>query len=79
MDIDLLKRMVCEIITTHLDEIGCEECYGYVERFAELTLSGEDPGGTLPSVHDHLQHCADCRQESEALLSALSATPSTGH
>ena len=43
----------------------------------KMTLSGADPDTTLPLVHDHLQHCADCRQEFEALLDAISTTRST--
>jgi hypothetical protein len=79
MDIDLIKRIVCQVITTHLDEISCEECFKRVGRFAELMLSGQDASTTMPSVHDHLETCADCREEFEALLSALSAIPSAGH
>jgi predicted anti-sigma-YlaC factor YlaD len=79
MDVDLIKRVVCEIITTHLDEISCEECFKHVGRFAELTLSGQDASTTMPLIHEHLELCADCRAEFEALLSALGATPSVGH
>ena len=79
MDVDLIKRIVCEIITIRLDEISCEECFRHVGRFAELTLSGPDASTTMPPVHEHLKLCADCREEFEALLSALNAAPSAGH
>jgi predicted anti-sigma-YlaC factor YlaD len=79
MDIDLIKRIVCEIITTHIDEITCEECFKHIERFAELTLTGGDAHMVLPLVHDHLQHCADCREEFDALCSALNSRPSQRH
>ena len=75
-DIDTLKRIVCAIITTHVTEIGCEECFQHIERFAELTLCDSDARAAravLPLVDDHLRHCADCREEFEALLAALRA------
>jgi hypothetical protein len=75
--IDSLKRMVCAIITTHVAEISCEECFQHIERFAELTLCDGKACTVLPLVDDHLEHCADCREEFEALLTALrsGATP----
>ena len=79
--IDMLKRMVCAIITTHVTEISCEDCFQHIEYFAELTLC--DGGArcaraVLPLVDDHMRHCADCREEFEALLAALrtAASPS---
>ena len=83
-NIDMLKQMVCAIITTHVTEITCEECFKHIERFAELTLSGGDARtarAEMPLIDDHLQHCADCREEFEALLVALraAASPSAPH
>lgn len=66
-------QLVRGIITTHPDEIGCDECFELLDRFAEMTLAGIDASHVLPLVQDHLNHCRDCREEFMALLAALYA------
>jgi hypothetical protein len=65
--------MVYDILTTHPDEIGCQECFEQLDRFVELTLAGKDAAEAMPLVQDHLDHCNDCREEFEALLAVLRA------
>ena len=69
-----LKKMVRSIANTHLDEIGCDECFEQVDRFAELKLLGKDAAEAMPLVQDHLDRCGGCREEFEALLNCLQAT-----
>lgn len=66
-----VKRAVRAILTTHPDEIGCDECLARMDRFVEMELEGKDPAEAMPLVHDHLQRCQACREEFEALLEAL--------
>ncbi len=68
-----LKRIVRSIVTVHPDEIGCDDCFQQMDEFVDLTLSGKDAATALPLVYDHLQRCANCREEFEALLSAVKA------
>jgi hypothetical protein len=68
-----VKRMVRAILTTHEDEIGCDDCFEEVGRFVEMTLAGKDAAEAMPLVADHLQRCRDCREEYEALLRVLRA------
>jgi hypothetical protein len=68
-----LKNMVRAILSTRPDEIGCEECFEQLDRFVELTLAGQDAAAAMPLVQEHLARCRDCRQEFEALLTALRA------
>lgn len=70
---DTLKRIVRAVVTTHDDEIGCEECFHELDRFAEMKLAGKDAAEAMPLVQDHLEHCENCRQEYEALLDAIKA------
>jgi hypothetical protein len=70
-DPDLLKSMVRGIVATRSDEIGCDECFEQVDRFAEMVLEGRNAAEALPLVEDHLKRCDDCREEFEALLTAL--------
>jgi hypothetical protein len=71
LNLDRLKRMAREIITTRPDEIGCDECFEQLDRFVEMKLAGKNAAEAMPLVQDHLERCDDCREEFEALLAAL--------
>lgn len=73
-DVNTLKQFICDVMATHLDESSCVECYENVERFAELTLQGQNAVLLMPHVQAHLEQCIDCRQEFVALLDALHGT-----
>lgn len=66
--------MVQMIAATRPDEIGCDECFEQLDRFAETVLAGKNAAEAMPLVQDHLNRCGDCREEFEALLTALRLT-----
>ena len=68
-----LKQMVRNVLTTQPDEIGCDECFERLDRFVEMKLAGKNAAEAMPLVQDHLERCQDCREEFEALLTALQA------
>jgi hypothetical protein len=68
------REILYEAITTRVDEIGCDECYASLGHFAEFVLQGRDAPRLMPRVYDHLIHCQECREESEALVAALRGT-----
>ena len=70
-DVVKLVRVVAE---TREAEIGCDECFERLDRFAEVELSGVEASAAMPLVGDHLEKCADCRSKFEALLTALRGT-----
>ena len=70
-DVVKLVRVVAE---TREAEIGCDECFERLDTFAESELSGVEASAAMPLVGDHLEKCADCRSEFEALLTALRGT-----
>jgi hypothetical protein len=72
-DPEFVKQMVRGIVTTRPDEMGCDECFEQVDRFADMVLEGKDAKAVLPLVQDHLDRCNDCHEEFEALLTALRA------
>jgi hypothetical protein len=74
--LDTLKKMMRSIVTTRPDEIGCDECFEQLSRFVELVLADQPAAALMPLVQDHLDRCADCREEYEALLRALRASAS---
>ncbi len=64
-------KLVRAVAATRETEIGCDECFERLDRFAEAELSGSDARCSMPLVGDHLDKCADCRGTFEALLRAL--------
>ena len=68
-----LKSLARAIVASRPDEIGCDECFDQLDRFVDLTLAGKTASEAMPLVQDHLERCGDCREEFEALLSALQA------
>jgi hypothetical protein len=69
-DLDKLMRALAE---TCEREIGCDECFEQMDRFAEVEFSGSDSATAMPLVHDHLGKCEDCHEKYEALLIAIGA------
>jgi len=67
-DVVKLVRVVAE---TRETEIGCDECFEWLDSFAEARLSGSEADAAMPLVDDHLDKCGDCRGKLEALLMAL--------
>lgn len=74
VDVRVWRDVLCEAITTRVDEMSCGECYAQLDRFAELVLLGSGATLLMPRVHDHLQHCQECREEYQGLLSAIRGT-----
>lgn len=69
-----IQQMVQMVAATRPDEIGCDECFEQLDRFAEDVLAGKNAAEAMPLVQDHLDRCGDCREEFEALLAALRST-----
>lgn len=68
---DVLKNIISKLPQTHDDEIGCDECFDELHRFAEMELEGKSPEKAMPLISEHLDNCGECRQEYQALLIAI--------
>ncbi len=68
-----LLKVVNSLGMTKQVEIGCEDCFNEVDQFVEMLRSGGEPDKIMPLVQDHLNTCACCKEELEALISALEA------
>lgn len=66
-----VRSLMREIVTVRPGEMDCPECYEHMDRFADLVLSGSDTIGVMPRLQAHLERCAHCREEFEALLVAV--------
>ena len=73
LDREMLKKMVHGVVHTQPHEIGCDECFDELDRFAEAMLLGQGLDRALELVQDHLSRCVFCREEYEALVDALHA------
>ena len=71
MNREFWQKVAQAIARTQPDEIGCEECFEELDRYAELARAGEPAEELMPRVKDHLERCTDCREEYEALRAAL--------
>jgi hypothetical protein len=54
-------------------ELGCDECFALLDRYAEIELSGGDAAATMPRMAAHLRGCPACREEHDDLLAFLRA------
>ncbi|MBS3751270.1 MAG: hypothetical protein KGY39_07175 [Anaerolineales bacterium] len=70
---EVMYKMVRAIASVREEEIGCDDCFEKVDTFVDLELAGKEAGEALPLVKDHLERCQNCREEYEALLTAVRA------
>ncbi|MPZ21416.1 MAG: hypothetical protein GEV06_26510 [Luteitalea sp.] len=65
-------RDLCEALLATRDvEIGCDDCLMQVASYCETELAGKEIPEALRLVREHLEICAECREECQALLSAM--------
>jgi hypothetical protein len=70
---EMARQIARGVATTRPDELSCGECFEQLDRFVDMKLAGKNAAEAMPLVQDHLDRCGDCREEFEALLSALQA------
>ncbi len=61
-------RLVALAESASDEELSCEEVFALVDQYAECVARGEDAAALMPLVKEHLQRCAGCQEELEALL-----------
>lgn len=67
--------MLRNIARTQEIELTCGEVFELLDQNAEMAANGEDVAEIMPLVKQHLEMCADCREEFEALLWVLQNAP----
>ncbi len=70
--------MIRGILTADGEALGCEECFELLDRCADLIEAGQDIAEVYPEVKKHLDDCECCKEEFEALLTALDAVQQPG-
>lgn len=64
---DLLKR----ISTNKPDDYDCDGCFNHMAEFVEAELVCREIPDALRAVQIHLEQCACCKDEHDALLEGL--------
>jgi hypothetical protein len=59
-------------------ELTCEECFEYLDRFAEIELAGGDGEAAVPGMSAHLQGCPACEEDYRSLRALLEAEGPSG-
>jgi hypothetical protein len=72
---EALKAMARRIGQTQEVELTCGEVFDLLDQYAEMAANGEDVTKLMPLVRQHLEMCADCQEEFEALLKVLQSSP----
>lgn len=68
---DQVRALVRALSITREHEIDCSECLDMVAEFAERELVRRPIPDVLEIVRHHLTRCGECREEYEALFTAL--------
>lgn len=74
---DALEKVLRGLEQTRELEITCEEVLAVLDQVAEAIVRGDDVARLIPLVQHHLDMCADCQEELEALLRILRTSPAT--
>jgi hypothetical protein len=67
------EKLLSALAMTQEVELSCDEVLELLDQYTELAVSGQDVAKVMPLVHHHMQMCADCHEEFEALLRILTA------
>ena len=68
-----VPKLMQQLEATQPVELSCDEVLALMDACAEAVLRGEDHTQAVPLFEKHIEMCADCREEFEALLRILRA------
>ena len=66
-----LDALMKTVSLTKPDELTCDECLKQLAEFAERALAGKSITESLQAIEHHLAICAECQEEYQVLLAAL--------
>lgn len=68
---EMMQNVLTMLSNTQDVELTCDEVFAVLDQFAELAARGEDISKLMPLVKQHLDICADCRDEYKVLESIV--------
>ena len=69
------QKLIQMVENTQEIEFSCEDVYQILDQYTEMVYQGESAQELMPLVEHHIEICPDCREEFEALLRILEASP----
>jgi hypothetical protein len=69
------QKLIQMVEKTQEIELPCDDVYQILDQYTELVYQGENAQELMPLVEHHIEICPDCREEFEALLRILQASP----
>jgi hypothetical protein len=69
------QKLIQMVEKTQEIELPCDDVYQILDQYTELVYRGEHAQELMPLVEHHIEICPDCREEFEALLRILQASP----
>ena len=69
------QKLLKMIANTKEVEFSCDDVYHLLDQYSEAVVQGENAEQLMPLVEHHINICPDCREEFEALLRVLQASP----
>ena len=69
------QKIIAMVENTQEVEFSCDQVYQLLDQYTEKIHQGEHAQKLMPLVEHHIEICPDCREEFEALLRILQASP----
>jgi hypothetical protein len=60
-------KALARVLGVDQPELSCEECFAQLDRYVELSLSGERADRELPGMRAHLEGCPACAEDFRSL------------
>lgn len=70
-DEKILKNLMKALSMTEEQELGCDEVFELLDRYAELVVKNESARELMPLVAHHLEMCKHCKEEYDALIEVI--------
>ena len=68
-----IKNLLAMVASSEPDDLDCDGCFEQLAMFAEAKLMSREIPEALRAVQAHLEQCACCQDEYNALLEGLHA------
>jgi len=75
----VIAKLARDVERTQDVEYSCDDVHRLLDQFAEAVLRGKDAARLMPLVQQHIDLCPDCREEFEALMRILRASPASSY
>ena len=69
------QKLLKMLENTQEVEFSCDDVYHLLDQYSEAVVQGKNAEQFMPLVEHHINICPDCREEFEALLRVLQASP----